>query len=1275
MIEDKGTRNVRINSPTSESVITTGDDNIVNVTYIYQYEKQPSSTAGNTFEDIPYIGIRAFRRQDARLYFGRDVLIKKLLKRFHYVFRQNNSCRVLPILGPSGCGKSSLVMAGLLPALENQPPLGETDLQVIVLKPGSHPIEALAGVLERAASEKEVSLSLLKKFEDEIWMRYKLGKHDGLRRITASYLSNKTHPLVLFVDQWEEIYSQYQDESMSREIEMEREAFVETLLQASRSSDRRIVVLLTLRSDFIGEAQNHDTLNKIIADEALIVPAMDRKELRQAIVEPVKLAGYYFDESFVRILIDDVRNRDGALPLMQFALLQVWKKLGEESNRRPEDIYAEIGGVGGALVGRAQQIYDGLINGTEKAVTRRIFLQLLHLTDDQKMTRRSVPISKLVASGETVEYVKRLIDKFASSDARMLTLLNNWEDQTTETLVEVTHESLFENWKELRGWIDESREDIRFQRRLDEATTNWENNDRQKGSLWRSPDLDRLRTFYERKKKDLSEQSVQFYHRSNRAEKRDKFFRRLSITGLTVGFILTTTLSIFSTHKVYQSERRRIELYSVTARGLSNIDPVVSLTNGLAAIGLNKSSPEKFQRNYKDYVTSWDEPLLTTAILDRPGRTMRSAYVWYALYDPVISTDGETIAGYYKNRIQLWNKEGYLVSEILTEESENIQFVEISSDSKTVISGNDNGVVSIWNLQGDLIQRVVFKHPSSVDDIAVSSDNKTIVSSNRRYQGTRLRTFPPPLSNTYVEPSAVYLKTQDDRTINRLFHSYRKSITSVAISADGKTIAAGDDSGFIRIWNREGDLITDPFKSHSGEVSSIAVSSDGKTIVSGGDDNTVRIWNRDGTSVSEPFKGHLQRIRSVAVSPDGKTIVSGASDNTVRIWDRDGNYLSEPIEESPYAVYSVSLSRNGYILAADENSTVRLFKIGEYAASQPLRGHSGSVLSTAVSEDGKAIVTGGSDKTVRLWDIEGTPVGLPFEGHTGNVISLDISENGKTIVSGSYDGTVRLWNSDGSAIGKPYRHGEKISSVSISADGETNVSLNRKGIAEIRDKEGNLIGRQLGDSLLVLSSIELSRDGNTIIGGSVGGTIRVWNREGDAVGEPWRGHSDPAFVALSTDGQTVVSYSVTRSGTNSRPAEQLVKFWNRQGELLSTFEASMGDIRSADVTPDGKFLVTGDSDGTIRLWDRAGNSVAQPLEGHLSGINVIRVSADGQAIVSGSSDGTARLWPMDLAREGWLSNTCNRLRSYLVARSKVDIVAKEAKRTCERNATPVNMNK
>ncbi len=362
-------------------------------------------------------------------------------------------------MGPSGCGKSSLARAGLIPELARRPLPARQKARVAILTPGTHPIEALAGVLAKIVTNDIAPVTKTRELTKELKIKNEANEYDGLRRIADLLPDINSSPLIVLVDQFEEVYSLCKDV-------IERQAFIENLLHASCDRSARVSVILTLRSDFLGETQKQIALSQAITNKGFIVPAMSKKELERAISKPAEVAGYPLDEGVVKLLIEQTEGRVGALPLLQFALSRIWSGLREGIS--PAETLEKIGGVGGALAGVAQRIFDSL-DTNEKVLARRVFLGLVELGEGVTDTRRRTEIESLVSHREKLEQVKKVIAKFASVNARLITVSGSDGTQRAE----VTHEALFEHWQQLQGWLEKNREALRKQREIESDAKSW----------------------------------------------------------------------------------------------------------------------------------------------------------------------------------------------------------------------------------------------------------------------------------------------------------------------------------------------------------------------------------------------------------------------------------------------------------------------------------------------------------------------------------------------------------------------------------------------------------------------------------------------------------------------------------------------------------------------------------------------------------------------------------------------------------------------------------
>jgi uncharacterized protein YjbI with pentapeptide repeats len=451
----------------------------------------------------PYQGLLTFRETDGDRFYGRSLQIEQLWQRFQQLHGDRSTIRILPIYGPSGSGKSSLARAGLIPALGKQPLPGCDHSRVVVLTPGNHPLEALSTVLARIATQDPMPVAKTREFKEELLQPNSQKEFDGLRRIADVFPNISLSPLIVLVDQFEEIYTLCTDAA-------ERHAFVENLLCAASDRAQRVSIILTLRSDFLGATQQHPQLNKLFSTQGFLVPIMQPEELAIAITEPAKRAGYTLDKAIVQWLIEETQDREAALPLLQFALTQIWE--GLRNGVDPADTLQQISGVGGALANEAKRLYHSLTS-EQQQVARCIFLALVQINEDNKSTRRRAAISELITGDSSEVLVREVIDRFARPGVWILVMSSN--EQQVEML-EVAHEALIRNWTELQEWLKEHWVTLRQKRRIEQAAIEWREKKKSKDYLWQGRSLrdakDFLKTHKNNSETELSSLSAEFIH-------------------------------------------------------------------------------------------------------------------------------------------------------------------------------------------------------------------------------------------------------------------------------------------------------------------------------------------------------------------------------------------------------------------------------------------------------------------------------------------------------------------------------------------------------------------------------------------------------------------------------------------------------------------------------------------------------------------------------------------------------------------------------------------
>jgi energy-coupling factor transporter ATP-binding protein EcfA2 len=490
-------------------------------------EQNPRQTEAR----FPYPGLRPFQPHEAHLFFGRDEHVSDM-----FTLLENH--RFLAVTGASGSGKSSLVRAGLLPRLRDEGLINQREgaWHFLILRPGKSPMDNLALAFHEADPLSGTALSQSPLHDDDPELT-RVVLESGPRGV-STVLQNARMPaednVLILVDQFEEIFrfTDVVDHLRNTELQAnqrlnEAAQFVSLLLNTARQSQRQIHVVLTMRTDFIGDCDRFEDLPQAINNAQYLTPRLSFQQLKSAITGPLQLADYKaeIEPQLVDHILNAATTGRDRLPLVQHALLRIWTLarqdvLREKSNENDRQTVLTLdhatrctGGdsatehidwVSAVLAQHADEIYNALTTDQQQ-IASHLFCALCDDQGNARMVRRPTSLTEVAAIAETdeasVDGVVRAFtglslepDADLSQSDRHFLIRYPDRDDPDRTVIDISHESLIRNWPRLTGWLKRESEWRRNLERLIDAA---EQNQSGRGDLLAGRTLEALSDWFD----------------------------------------------------------------------------------------------------------------------------------------------------------------------------------------------------------------------------------------------------------------------------------------------------------------------------------------------------------------------------------------------------------------------------------------------------------------------------------------------------------------------------------------------------------------------------------------------------------------------------------------------------------------------------------------------------------------------------------------------------------------------------------------------------------
>lgn len=989
----------------------------------------PPVKAASSQVDNPFPGLRSFSTEDSHLFFGREGQIDEILDKL----ARN---RFTAVMGYSGSGKSSLMFCGLVPALYGGFITNTGSLwNVITTRPGGSPIRSLIN----SVIDFMVATGRIETAETEVYRAIinavLRSSNEGLVEVARFLQRNENENAFFLIDQFEEVF-RYRDQEDPEALN-DAQLYVNLVLTAVEQTAIPAYVAITMRSDFIGECSVFSGLTQQINRSNYLIPQLSREQKKSVIEGPITVAGGQIAARLVKRLLNEIGNSHDQLPILQHALMRTWDYwVHNHEPGEPIDVrhYNAIGRVKTALAQHANEAFDEL-SLRDKHIAEVLFKNITEKNQNNRGMRRPCRlglVAELADAGEdevisVVEHFRRGGRSFLMPAAHI--------PLDSDSMIELSHESLMRIWTRLETWVDEEFESASMYKRLAEAAAMYQIG---KTGLWRPPDL-QLALNWQKKQNptrtwgqrydEAFERTVVFLDTSrityeaelkNQEMLQRRVLQRTRATAVILGIAFLVAIIFFVFAYVQKIQADADRQLAIKSEAEANRQKEIAVQN----LAIAEERREIIEERNAALVEANEKILRTSNELERSLIETRIARndAERNLVEANIQRDSAQTARIKAQSEYLRAEKNYMQAKglfMLTKAQE--------LAAKAAAEEDDKDLAGLMAMQGySFHQRYEGKKYDPF--IYTGLYNALTQLNGLTYNAMKIKGPPRVHLRSLVvsdNNDGFFAAGADGRIYGGNYSTLTNEATSFANPYPTKAIAVdkaerylvnGTDSAFVHVYElatRKGTVVrglnggTNDIVSIPNSTSFI-VSTTGKSL-----------YKFDATGGAPQLLMNLPfELKTISISRDGRQLVGGSWSGDVVSVNMSTQELTVLATEAPNRVLSVTLSVSGRYMAigiddiANKRGVVKMIDLVSNETRQ-FSGHKAGVNDVEFSPDEKLLASAGLDKRLQLYVLE-SPDDLPviMSNNAGFIWDIEFAKGSDYLLASCSESEIRVWPTD-----------------------------------------------------------------------------------------------------------------------------------------------------------------------------------------------------------------------------------------------------------------------